>query len=516
MALIVPNSGETLALSLFVNKIALPENLKLRLYENNITPSETDTVATYTTATFTGYADVTLTGASWTITGGTPSTATYAQQTFTSSAAGQTKFVYGCAYIRATTGDLVAAERFNRIYQIANLGDAVKVTPQITLDTVVIAGGVRTPTLANLATGWIAGDNPPRWDNVIYDVVPYEAGSGGSSYQIRWRLDGGAWVTEDWQTVDDELITGVFVWPLLNNANLNSGPLFDVQGRHAINQGLVSENMSAWSNIWTDDLTAITITVPIALMATAGRTGYIFDPTDLTKLNQQYANDGPAVTTVGQPIGYLRDVSNKNNHFIARGNDTTRPALADLGGGKYVVRFDGVNDVMQLAQALVFDNNGGTLVFALKGLSGQTNRTIWSEGDSSLPNPYVILGTTSVASDDSRIRVRNDSGTTIEDTIATLNNFDGTIKIITMTFNATQTQIDIRVNRSATWSIHSWPANTITTNVTSIGALVRTTVAEYFAGDFGRWGGVGGSALTAQELIDFEDWCAAPYGIVLP
>jgi hypothetical protein len=134
MAIVVPNGGEVLALGFLVNK-STPENLKLRLYESNTTPSETDTIATFTTATFTGYADATLTGASWTVTGGAPSSATYAEQTFTSTAGSQSKSVYGYCYLRTTTGDLVAAERFSDApYSIVNNGDAVKITPAITAD----------------------------------------------------------------------------------------------------------------------------------------------------------------------------------------------------------------------------------------------------------------------------------------------------------------------------------------------------------------------------------------------
>jgi hypothetical protein len=134
MAIVVPNNGETLALGFLVNK-STPENLKLRLYESNTTPSETDTTATFTTATFTGYADATLSGASWTVTAGAPSSAAYAEQTFTSSAGSQSKSVYGYLYLRATTGDIVAAERFSDApYSIVNLGDAVKITPAITAD----------------------------------------------------------------------------------------------------------------------------------------------------------------------------------------------------------------------------------------------------------------------------------------------------------------------------------------------------------------------------------------------
>lgn len=134
MALLVPNTGEVIALEALVNKTA-PQNLVLRLYENNYTPTEADTAASYTEATFTGYSALTLTGSSWgAASPGAPSSIAYAQQTFTSSAS-QSKLVYGYYLTQASSGTLVYAERFSDgPYAITNNGDQVKVTPTITAD----------------------------------------------------------------------------------------------------------------------------------------------------------------------------------------------------------------------------------------------------------------------------------------------------------------------------------------------------------------------------------------------
>ena len=133
MALLVPNTGEVIALSYLVNKTA-SENLVYRLFTNNITPSETDTAATYTEATGGGYASATLAGSSWTVTGGAPSSATYAQQTYTFTGALTTNpDIRGYYVTRATTGDLVLAETFTVFTPTTN-GDNIKLTPTITAD----------------------------------------------------------------------------------------------------------------------------------------------------------------------------------------------------------------------------------------------------------------------------------------------------------------------------------------------------------------------------------------------
>lgn len=133
MALVLCNNGESLALKALLNHTAQSENLVLKLYTNDITPGETDTAGTYTEATGYGYASKSLTGASWTVTPGAPTEASYAQQTWTFT--GALGNVYGYFIIRATTADLVWAERFtNGPYNVQNNGDEIKITPKITID----------------------------------------------------------------------------------------------------------------------------------------------------------------------------------------------------------------------------------------------------------------------------------------------------------------------------------------------------------------------------------------------
>lgn len=134
MTILVPNTGEVIALSYLVNKVATPENLIYKLFATNVTPAETDTAATYTEAAGGGYAALTMTGASWTVTGGAPSSAAYAQQTWTFTGALTTNAtIYGYFVIRATSVDLVLAETFTSFTPTAN-GDNIKLTPTITCD----------------------------------------------------------------------------------------------------------------------------------------------------------------------------------------------------------------------------------------------------------------------------------------------------------------------------------------------------------------------------------------------
>jgi hypothetical protein len=133
MALLVPNNGEKIILEYLVNKVTAQEDLVLRLFTSNTTPGETDTASTYTEATGNGYSAITLTGASWTVSGTAPTEASYAEQTFTFT--GALGNVYGYYMTRASTGDIVLAERFTTApFNIQNNGDQIKITPKITCD----------------------------------------------------------------------------------------------------------------------------------------------------------------------------------------------------------------------------------------------------------------------------------------------------------------------------------------------------------------------------------------------
>lgn len=131
MPFVVPDTFEIVTLGLMVGKVPI-ESLILHLFINDITPSESDDVGDYTEANGDGYAAVPLTPINWVFTPGTPASATYPQRTFTFTAPAES--VYGYFITRATTGDLVLAERFDTgPASIQNAGDEIKITPKITL-----------------------------------------------------------------------------------------------------------------------------------------------------------------------------------------------------------------------------------------------------------------------------------------------------------------------------------------------------------------------------------------------
>lgn len=134
MTIVVTNAGEEAFLDLL-----LSVNYTLRLFTNDVsglTAAEREalTTASFTEATFAGYASKALTGGSWTTTQDDPSEGTYAAQTFTRSSTGTSQVVRGY-YVVTTTGSALRwFEEFDTPITVTAAGDAIVVTPRMTLE----------------------------------------------------------------------------------------------------------------------------------------------------------------------------------------------------------------------------------------------------------------------------------------------------------------------------------------------------------------------------------------------
>ena len=87
------------------------------------------------------------------------------------------------------------------------------------------------------------GANPPEWSSESSGSIVWNPDTdSGDKHRLIWRLDEGsgfgAWQTEDYQELDDELISGGFTWPLLEAAKP-----FDLGGDLE-----VKEQRSRWFN----------------------------------------------------------------------------------------------------------------------------------------------------------------------------------------------------------------------------------------------------------------------------
>lgn len=136
MPIVVTNAGEEWFLQLILNL----GNYTLKLYQNDatagLTAAQQDLLvnANFTEATFTGYASKTLTAGSWATSGTDPRTATYAQQTFTRTSTGTAQTIYGYTVHKASDGTLAWFEDFTGPVVTSTNGDAIRITPTMTLD----------------------------------------------------------------------------------------------------------------------------------------------------------------------------------------------------------------------------------------------------------------------------------------------------------------------------------------------------------------------------------------------
>ena len=123
MAIQLTTTGINTMLSSFLGS----EGQILKLYSNDVDPEASTTVTQFTEFTGDGYSAKTLESTNWSVAAGV---ATTTPQTWEFT--GATGEVYGYYLVGASTGSLIAAERFsNGPYTVAVSGD--KITVSITL-----------------------------------------------------------------------------------------------------------------------------------------------------------------------------------------------------------------------------------------------------------------------------------------------------------------------------------------------------------------------------------------------
>lgn len=186
--------------------LALAVNYTARLFVNDVTAGLTDaqidalTAASFTEASFAGYAAAALTGGSWTTTQDEPSTGVYAAQTYTRSSTGTPQTVYGVYYTLTAGGALRWFETFATPVVVENLGDAVVLTPRITLGDEQDTGASARGVVAQFFTVGTDNDGPftvtTTSTDTVLNNVPLVAGRIYGIHfhsQITLSVADGAW-----------------------------------------------------------------------------------------------------------------------------------------------------------------------------------------------------------------------------------------------------------------------------------------------------------------------------------
>ena len=129
MTIQIASYGAEVILKSLTGVSTTTETLKLKLYSNNFTPTNLSVLTDFTEVTGGGYTDKSLPSTAWTLTGNAINT-TAQIFNFTSGIGN----VYGYYLVGATSGKLIAAEKFTSgPYNIVGSGDSITVTATISV-----------------------------------------------------------------------------------------------------------------------------------------------------------------------------------------------------------------------------------------------------------------------------------------------------------------------------------------------------------------------------------------------
>lgn len=185
----------------------------------------------------------------------------------------------------------------------------------------------------------------------------------------------------------------------------------------------------------------------------------------------------------GNFVGYVPDMSGNGNHYTSVADDNTRPTLQNIGSAP-CLRFDGSNDVLRRTASLGILETGYTLAIAIKGNSPAADSRLFAEGNSASNNTlFISVQASSTTPTSSSAMYRNDGGIQLVNPATTENAgvFDGDPKVLIVTDDRlfVRTYVNGVAGASTGWT----PSGSFTLNRSAIGALMRATVSNHWAGD---------------------------------
>lgn len=200
-------------------------------------------------------------------------------------------------------------------------------------------------------------------------------------------------------------------------------------------------------------------------------------------LFQSNAGATPAVAN-NDVVGYLPDFSGNAKHYTSEADDTTRPTLQGVGV-KPAIRFDGVNDLLRRTESLGLLAAGSyTIAFAVKSTTAGDTR-MFDEGNTVSTNTLFIPFQAYAAAPTSwTMQCRNDAGlqqVNPAGSIVTPNSFNGADHVLLMTDDGSvlRTYLDGVFVSTVGWV----KSGVFTLNRSAIGALLRATSSNWWAGD---------------------------------
>jgi hypothetical protein len=373
--------------------------------------------------------------------------------------------------------------------------------------TAPVAPTLTAPVLTLTST---SGANPPEWDAVYTDVI-----TDRDTIRLNWRVDGGAWQSEDHLLVSDDLINGDWPWPAFAAASFPAGALVEVREAVVRDAGEVGEAISDWSNIVSDTMAAAAWH-PSDLFST--EYGFVLDPSDSDTVFQDDAGTTPAL--VDEAVGLLNDQS-PNSLSFSQATSTKRPIRRNTADGWYL-EFDGVDDFLIETAAGLYAAGAATIVFAVDNVDTGNSGAMFAERRSTSGNTIYHPYTESSDGDNMRLFIRTDANASIKNTPREPlagSPFGGGWAMATVTDNGSSVVVE-RIIQDGT--VYTTPGDsytrsgTLTLDRSLLGASYGSTTEGLQANmRIGRMVAIG-RALTTTELDQVKTWVAANNNINYP
>lgn len=238
------------------------------------------------------------------------------------------------------------------------------------------------------------------------------------------------------------------------------------------------------------------------------------DPSDLDTVFQ--SNAGSTAVTNANPCGYMADKSGASFDLSSVADDGTRPTWFE-SSGKRGLSFDGSDDVLRRLAGLGLYGGGTSWTFIAIRCDGTQaeNMRVFGEASTSSNNPvyYPMVSSANInGKDDLTSWIRSDSNATL---FSPTTSVVATSALSTNNYNVagiidSGTTVGGYVNGVGETPLAydaSRSGQTLTTNVTSLGALVRATTSLWAKFEF--YGLVAGTGtLSSGDISALTTWLA--------
>ena len=202
--------------------------------------------------------------------------------------------------------------------------------------------------------------------------------------------------------------------------------------------------------------------------------GAWFDPEDMSTMFQDAAGTIP-VTAVGQPVGKILDKSG-NNYHASQPITASRPTLVQING-MYGLRFDGIDDYLNLPYMGLYAGGACSIVAALDSVNQTTNAALISERSTTDADPKYFPSRQLANGGNMNSYIVSDEGTVRLDTIGSA--FGGAKLAAIRSVVDSGSNIKLFKDGAVVADDNYTRTGTLTLNNTTIGASVSTTTSNY-------------------------------------